>query len=103
MGQHETPLRPKGDLMIVDLSAEMTRINNVTKLVALDKAYVLCLMYSLETILVWKIQCTHDTIDNDLDNRIQFAQDTCKLIQVKVEYEEKGAQMLIQVVRSCIA
>lgn len=83
--------------MAIDFGAAMRRINDITKLVALDRAYVSCLMYDLETLFVWKEECFRH--DSDLGNRITFAKDTCKLIFTKVEYEEKRAQMLIKVVK----
>jgi len=100
MGQHETPLRPKGDLTTIDFSATMVRINNIIKLLALDRAYMSCLMYSLGTVLAWKDKWTSYRPESDLDNRVRFAEDSCRLFLVKVDYEKKRAKMLIQVVHS---
>jgi hypothetical protein len=97
MRQNEALSRSKGSSTNVDFGAAMRKISEVTKFVALDKAYVTCLLCGLETLERWKEEVGGER-NKSLENKLRFTKDTCKLIFAKVECVEKRAGMLLQVV-----
>lgn len=104
LGQNEDSSGSGTDLMALNLNlGEMMRsINDATKALSLDEAYPWIMLSVMDTIVAWKGECCviQDTRQHiDLNNRIRFVQDICKVVLAKARREQKRGKILIQWVR----
>jgi hypothetical protein len=79
-------------------------LNHVSKRVGVDSIRLGAAIIALENMKSWGIEMTKQRVEKEevasmIDEKMTYLADTCRVLQLEVEYEEKRTMALTQVVR----
>ncbi|CZR70210.1 uncharacterized protein PAC_20111, partial [Phialocephala subalpina] len=108
MGQHEYDDHPVGSPLELDFLATTRALNHVGKRVGVDSIRLGAAIIALENMKSWGIEMTKQSVEKEevastIDEKMTYLADTCRVLQLEAEYEEKRTGALIQVVYQFMA
>jgi hypothetical protein len=109
-GQHEHHNRPRGDPLEMDFGATTRKINFIGKRVDLNLARLHLFQQVLEKLAEFKddtlqgstwVQESLEVLGSgsEVDDKLAYLFDTCRVLSVQAEYERKRVAILTQGVR----
>jgi hypothetical protein len=115
MGQHEYEDRPRGNVLDLDFLATTRRLNYISKKVGVDSVRTGSTLVTLEGLGKWKDEIISLRRDVDpavswfenpesesqrmIEEKLEYLRDSCRVMLLMADYEEKRVRTLIQVVR----
>jgi hypothetical protein len=110
IGQHEYLNRPRGDPLKMDFEATTRKINSTGNRVALNAARLQSYTQILEKLTEFKDDtfqgrsCGAEGLEvqvsgSEVDDKLVYLLDTCRILLIQAEYEEKRIAGLTQAVR----